>query len=284
MSLKLNSSGGGSVTLQEPTTASNVTLNLPATDATVLTDSAGVLNIGSGQVYKDSSGNVGIGTSSPSNNGLGKSLQVGQSSALVAETTGNRFWLGSNWYYSGSDRYITNGHATLYSQQSGQHLWFNAASGTAGNSISFTQAMTLDASGNLILASAGNPRIYSPGVFNVTNGAAANMIVTSDGGFARSTSSLKYKKNVNDSVRGLSDLLKLRAITYESKNETEAGIVFGGLIAEEVHEAGLTEFVQYAEDGTPDALAYGNMVSLCIKAIQELKAEVDALRAQVEAQ
>jgi hypothetical protein len=79
-------------------------------------------------------------------------------------------------------------------------------------------------------------------------------------------------------------LLKLRAITYESKNETEAGIVFGGLIAEEVHEAGLTEFVQYAEDGTPDALAYGNMVSLCIKAIQELKAEVDALRAQVEAQ
>jgi len=33
--------------------------------------------------------------------------------------------------------------------------------------------------------------------------------------------------------------------------------------------------VQYAEDGTPDALAYGNMVSLCIKSIQELKALVD---------
>jgi hypothetical protein len=36
MSLKLNSSGGGSVTLQEPTTASNVTLNLPAADGTVV--------------------------------------------------------------------------------------------------------------------------------------------------------------------------------------------------------------------------------------------------------
>ncbi len=43
MSLKLNSSGGGSVTLQEPSTASNVTLTLPATTGTVaLQGGAGV--------------------------------------------------------------------------------------------------------------------------------------------------------------------------------------------------------------------------------------------------
>ena len=39
MSLKLNSSGGGSVTLQEPSTASNLTLTLPAVTGTVLTTS-----------------------------------------------------------------------------------------------------------------------------------------------------------------------------------------------------------------------------------------------------
>jgi hypothetical protein len=39
MSLKLNSSGGGSVTIQEPTTASNFTLTLPAATGTVLTNS-----------------------------------------------------------------------------------------------------------------------------------------------------------------------------------------------------------------------------------------------------
>ena len=66
MSVKLNSSGGGSVTLQEPTTASDFTLTLPAQTATVITDSSAILNIGSGQIYKDASGNVGIGTSSPS--------------------------------------------------------------------------------------------------------------------------------------------------------------------------------------------------------------------------
>jgi hypothetical protein len=31
------------------------------------------------------------------------------------------------------------------------HQWFNAPSGTAGNAITFTQAMTLDASGNLLV-------------------------------------------------------------------------------------------------------------------------------------
>jgi len=37
MSLKLNSSGGGSVTLQEPVTASTLTLTLPAFSGTAAT-------------------------------------------------------------------------------------------------------------------------------------------------------------------------------------------------------------------------------------------------------
>ena len=55
----------GSITLQAPSIANTSTLTLPATTATLLTDSSGVLNIGSGQVYKDASGNVGIGTTNP---------------------------------------------------------------------------------------------------------------------------------------------------------------------------------------------------------------------------
>jgi hypothetical protein len=114
------------------------------------------------------------------------------------------------------------------------------------------------------------------GPYNYTTAAAANLVVNSTGQLQRSTSSLKYKTNVKDAIHGLDSLLKLRPVTYKGKNDGE--IVFGGLIAEEVHAAGLTEFVQYAKDGTPDALAYGQMVSLCIKAIQELKAEVEILK------
>jgi hypothetical protein len=41
MSIKLNSSGGGSVTIQEPTTASAYTLTLPASDGTVINTAPG---------------------------------------------------------------------------------------------------------------------------------------------------------------------------------------------------------------------------------------------------
>jgi hypothetical protein len=77
----------------------------------------------------------------------------------------------------------------------------------------------------------------------------------------------------------LTELLTLRPVTYKGNNDGDT--IFGGLIAEEVHDAGLTEFVQYDDDDRPDALAYGSMVSLCIKAIQELKAELDAAKTRI---
>ena len=107
------------------------------------------------------------------------------------------------------------------------------------------------------------------------------MVVDSAGGFARSTSSLRYKNTVNDATHGLTELLALRPVTYKGNNDGDT--VFGGLIAEEVHDAGLTEFVTYDDEGRPDALSYGNMVSLCIKAIQEQQATITALTKRIEA-
>ena len=119
--------------------------------------------------------------------------------------------------------------------------------------------------------------------YNSTTANAANLFVYSaDGALYRSTSSIKYKTNVQNATHGLSDLLKLRPVSYQGKNGIDSGKTFGGLIAEEVHEVGLTEFVQYAEDGTPDALAYGHMVALCVKAIQEQQALILALTARLE--
>ena len=97
----------------------------------------------------------------------------------------------------------------------------------------------------------------------------------------RSTSSLRYKNTIQNTTHGLTELLKLRPITY--KGNTDGDKIYGGLIAEEVHEAGLTEFVEYNEKGEPDALAYGNMVSICIKAIQEQQTKIETLEAKVEA-
>jgi hypothetical protein len=45
--------------------------------------------------------------------------------------------------------YIADGAASKYRQNAGSHQWLTAPSGTAGDAISFTQAMTLTAAGNL---------------------------------------------------------------------------------------------------------------------------------------
>ena len=108
--------------------------------------------------------------------------------------------------------------------------------------------------------------------YNLTTASGSNVTIESDGVLKRSTSSLKYKTDVQDATHGLAEVLQLRPVTYKGKNDGNK--VFGGLIAEEIHEAGLTEFVQYADDGTPDALAYGQMVSLAFKAIQEQQAMI----------
>jgi hypothetical protein len=123
-------------------------------------------------------------------------------------------------------------------------------------------------------------RTSSP--YNLTSGNAANMVVGADGTLYRSTSSLKYKTDIEDYDKGLAEVMQMRPVYYKSINEREKDLTFAGLIAEEIQELGLTEFVQYAEDGTPDALSYSNMASLLIKAIQELKTEIDSLKNQIK--
>lgn len=60
-----NASGTGTFSIASPATNTNRTLTLPDQTGTVLTDSSDILNIGSGQIYKDSNGNVGFGTTTP---------------------------------------------------------------------------------------------------------------------------------------------------------------------------------------------------------------------------
>ena len=122
-------------------------------------------------------------------------------------------------------------------------------------------------------------QIVAAGTYTQTTGVAANINIRSDGLMRRSTSSIRYKNTVLDATHGLTELLALRPVTYKGNDDGDT--VFGGLIAEEVHDAGLTEFVQYNENDEPDALAYGNMVSLCIKAIQEQQATIESQAAAI---
>jgi predicted heme/steroid binding protein len=95
-------------------------------------------------------GNLGLGVT-PSAGGLSGYVLFELANGGASIYSGpNQNLNGSNISWSGGTAsYKISNFATLYNQQSGQHQWFNAPSGTAGNAITFTQAMTLDASGNL---------------------------------------------------------------------------------------------------------------------------------------
>jgi hypothetical protein len=100
------------------------------------------------RVTLDSSGNLGLGVT-PSAWTSYKAMQL-SGSAYIYGFGNDELGLGQGAYYSSGWKYAATGvPATWYIAYRGSHIWQTAPSGTAGNAITFTQAMTLDASGNL---------------------------------------------------------------------------------------------------------------------------------------
>lgn len=129
-------------------------------------------------------GNVGIGvTPSASWYANSKVIQAGNGLAIEARNNSSLAAFSSNQYINaaGNYTYLATDYATRYYQNQGQHIWQTAPSGTAGNPLTFTQAMTLDASGNLLVGGSllgGRFTVYSS---NTTNGNVIAFFGRSDG-------------------------------------------------------------------------------------------------------
>ena len=117
---------------------------------------------GSEQMRLDTSGNLGLGVTPSAWSSFAKTLEINGVGALSAynQSSFQQTFLTTNAYYNTSQSwtYKNSNYPLIYEQNgySGQHQWYNAASGTAGNAITFTQAMTLDASGQLQLGTTSN--------------------------------------------------------------------------------------------------------------------------------
>jgi hypothetical protein len=98
----------------------------------------------------DTSGNLGLGvTPSAWLSGM-KSIQANKAT-FSGYATYAYVWANAYLNSAGNPYYIADGYASYNVQVNGQHQWYTAASGTAGNAITFTQALTLDSSGNLLI-------------------------------------------------------------------------------------------------------------------------------------
>ena len=154
------SSGTVSVTTVTATTANLVTINASTLNAaTHRSDSSLVLqtNGTTTAVTIDTAQNVGVGVTPSAWGSIFKALEVGRvgSSITAVSATGNLILTGNAYQNSGGNwTYANTGsYAGLFQVRpsDGSFTWNIAASGTAGNTISFTQAMTLDPSGNLLV-------------------------------------------------------------------------------------------------------------------------------------
>jgi hypothetical protein len=261
----------------------------------------------------DASGNLGLGvTSSAWGGALSAGMDFKFSSGIASHNSANAFYLVSNGYYNSSGvwKYRQNGYANYVNVGNGDGsiAFYTAASGTAGNTISFTQAMTLDANGKLTIARTDGTGISSIGVYNTTTASAANVIVLSDGTFQRSTSSARFKTNVETiELQYAQNILNARPVWYRSlcaDDNKDWG--HWGFIAEEIAEIDPrlvywkteeTTFVIEEVDGeqvtkqvstkldTPiaDGVQYDRFVPLLLKQLQEQQALITTLTDRITA-
>lgn len=104
-------------------------------------------------VIIDDNNNVGIGVTPSAWRTEAKAVQLGVSGSIESLTNnGSYVSLNANNYNNGSnDVYINTAAGTKYQQLLGTHSWHTAPAGIAGNPITWTNAMTLNATGNLLV-------------------------------------------------------------------------------------------------------------------------------------
>lgn len=110
----------------------------------------------------DNNGNLGLGVV-PSAWASSRALDFGGSHSTIRgslASVANTQSLVANAYYDGAWKYVVGYNSQRYTIGDGSHTWNIAPTGTAGASISWVQAMTLDASGNLGVGTT-SPTLYS---------------------------------------------------------------------------------------------------------------------------
>ena len=310
-----------SYNLYNGTTAASVAQNWYAGMNVFATDGSYEIKNGAGTagINIDTSGNVGIGVppSAWATSLSLKALQFAASGSLYSyQYLGiNHTILGDNFYINndGNGVYLTTNAASRYEQTAGIYTWYTAPSGTAGNPITFTQAMTLDDSGNFLVGTTSqinDGKICSQFNGDTTNGlilkttrTAINStyvgFVNSAGAIAGSviqngtttvnyatSSDYRLKENIAPMTGALDKIALLKPVTYTWKNTD--GELGEGFIAHELQEvcplavSGEKDAVN--EDGSIKAQGIDTsfLVATLTAAIKEQQALITSLTARLE--
>jgi hypothetical protein len=310
--------GGGQLLLRR--TASTNEIRIGSGDA------SDYIALYSGAALKatlNTAGNLGLGVPpSAWNTTYAKAIQLSGGSLWSYDNS--LIAMQQNSYYNASAgfTYIANGLSSEYYQFDGKHIWRTAPSGTAGNPVTFTDVMTLDASGNLLVGAttsgvanggihllpagfgAGIPFIGTGG--NTSSDSQFSMAVYSTsasqyqfyvgyGGtvFARSIvisslSDQRLKENIVDLDVGLDKIMALKPRKFdwkEGKGTNKKNV--RGFIAQELEQVFpdlIDEWADPAPEGEdPYKSVRQDLMPVLVKAIQEQQAIIESLKARLDA-
>jgi hypothetical protein len=184
----------------------------------------------------DTSGNLGLGVTPSAWNSSFRSIDLQNGGSLSGFTNG--FWLTSNGFYNSGGTFIykATASASAYAANSGSHQWYTAPSGTAGNAITFTQAMTLDASGNLGIGSTSIATVGAYRVLDLNN--------TSGGYLSMSAAGTRvgafYSNPTSTGVESLgARYIEFIANGAERMRIDSSGIVFIGKTTDNINNVGV---------------------------------------------
>ena len=146
---------------------------------------------------------------------------------------------------------------------------------TADGTSSPTERMRIDNAGNVYLKV-----MQVGGTANVHwSSTAGQLFVTS--------SSERFKHDITDYDKGLDELMQMQP-KYFVYNDEPNQKQRAGFIAEDFHNLGLTEYVEYWNDDqgnatVPSEIGYANMVAILVKSIQEQQIMIADLQSKVAA-
>jgi hypothetical protein len=267
-----NNTACGNAALNANTTgASNVAVGRQALVSNTTASNNTAVGFQAGNTNSTGPHNTFVGTQAGYSSTGGENTCVGRTAGYSISTgTGNTFiGPGNGATSNGAGYFVTTGSKN------------SILGGYNGNQGS----LDIRTASNYIVLSDGdgNPRQYinSSGniFFPLVRGSAGSYAARFTGSLELTvdTSSARYKDNIRDSIYGLADLLKIQSRQFEYKDDGRSDV---GFIAEEMVEV-IPEVVAIDKQGRPDAVSYDRLVSVCVKAIQELKTIVDAQAAEI---
>ena len=241
----------------------------------------------------DSSGRVGIATTSPS-----VPLEVQSAGTANAISPGIKIHNPTN---TGGGN---TGNSLLFSalnsssaQTTTAQIATRLSTNTAGSESAYI-AIDIPQGSGLTRGFTIADTIFAPLTYNQTTSSGANVYIHSNGGFLRSTSSIKYKTDVETLEDSYADaLLECRPVWYRSlsKNDNPSH-GYWGFIAEEVAAIDprlvhwKTFDVSYDEDGRtietpcepePEGVQYDRFVPHLLNLIKRQKEAIEALETRV---